>query len=413
MRNLVFLILLFFSQKPFAQDQYYLAIGESLSLKTRAFSTLKVQKKSILQIKDRGNRIVLIGKKIGKTQLIIDKQYYLVEVLKKREYETYQQLLQWQKNKRGPKIDIRKGQIIISGRILRAEDFISLTDYTNINSSFVIEADFYPHIKKQVQHFLKQHLLKNNLSFASLGFSPQLQLRLSADKKNQLSRYKKILTPYGVSPLIDKTEFGNEPIIQIQVYIAHVTKNFIRQWGVQWPSQITTTILPTNLDSFQISLNALETNGQGQVLAQPTLVTQSNKKAQFHSGGEFPIRTSTQFSNSLQWKKYGLFLNTTPAVNAQGAIRIEIDVQMSTLDQSLSSEGVPALVNSELKTQISLKEAKPILLSGFLRSNSAKGRQGLPWLQQIPIFKPLFSTGEIYNSELELVFILVPKILQN
>jgi type II secretory pathway component GspD/PulD (secretin) len=58
-----------------------------------------------------------------------------------------------------------------------------------------------------------------------------------------------------------------------------------------------------------------------------------------------------------------------------------------------------------------MQSPRPILLSGFLQQQSGQTRSGLPWLAQIPLFKPLLSTGQIYNRDYELVFILNPRIL--
>lgn len=190
----------------------------------------------------------------------------------------------------------------------------------------------------------------------------------------------------------------------------------MRTWGISWPSEATATLLAgqdLNLNPINVSLKALESQGQGQLLASPTLITESNKQAEFHSGGEFPITTTTQFNNSVQWKRYGLFLKTTPVANSQGSLKIHIDLEMSTLDQSFSNSEVPALIRSNVKTQVNMAKPQPILLSGFLRQDRGNNLSGLPWLQQIPIFKPLFSTGNVYDSELELVFILIPSFYEH
>ena len=81
-------------------------------------------------------------------------------------------------------------------------------------------------------------------------------------------------------------------------------------------------------------------------------------------------------------------------------------------DTNQSQNGIPALNRSYLKTKINMREAHPFLLSGFFQQMKQQGDSGLPWLRQIPILSPLFSSGQIYNNEFELIFILVPKVYE-
>ncbi len=125
------------------------------------------------------------------------------------------------------------------------------------------------------------------------------------------------------------------------------------------------------------------------------------------------MRTTTQFNNNVEWKRFGLFLKTTPHSNQQGHLRIEVDLEISSLEHMDNGSGVPALNRSQVKTQVNMERPRPIFISGFLQQNQGKSRSGLPWLQQIPLFSPLFSSGQIYNDDFELVFILVPQFYES
>jgi pilus assembly protein CpaC len=410
MKIVFLLIILLYSLTSIATD-FNIAIGETFSLKTKPLQNLRIQNKGIVSISDRGNSIVFTGKKLGQTQIQLGDNHYKANVLKKDHCETFNQLSEWLKYKRGPTLNINDGNIQLLGRLLRLSDFINLQEFTNSQSIFANHLELNDDLKKDIKSYVTLKLQKHNLPMGELIFEPQLQLQLSEDLKTQKTDYQKVLRPYGVDILFDENNVTQQPVIKIQVYIAHVKKSFMRQWGVSWPSEVSTNLIQgeaLKIESFNVSLNALESAGQGQLLATPTLITESNKFAEFHSGGEFPITTTNQFNNSVQWKQYGLFLKAKPITNAQKHLQILIELELSTLDQSLNTNGVPALVRSQVKTQVNMKEPTPILLSGFLRQDQGDSRSGLPWLQQIPIFKPLFSTGAIYNNELELVFILVP-----
>lgn len=409
--KILFLVLTLIPLVSLAELSHPLAIGESITLKTSALQTLRVQKKGIIRLQDEGSQLIITGQKIGKTRIQLGSKTHLIEVLKKKRFLTLNQLNTWAQNKRGPKVIIEDGEIKLKGRLLRLSDFKTLSDFTKETADFSLETKLLPPMRQKIQTFLKSLLLENNLPAGQLSFTPKASLRIPSQQKKLLSRYKKTLAPYGIQVLLDQNELTQARVIKIQVYIAHIKKSFMRQWGVNWPAETTATILAGTELNFQpltLSLKALESQGQGQLLATPTLVTESNKVAEFHSGGEFPITTKNQFNNSVQWKPYGLFLKTKPVANAQGHLKVHIDLELSTLDHSFNANNVPALIRSHVKTQVNMEKPQPILLSGFLRQDQANSRSGLPWLQQIPIFKPLFATGNIHNHELELVFILIP-----
>lgn len=410
MRQLLFILFLFIPSITFAET-HNIAIGESIELPTSPFEEITIQKKGILKLKDLQNRIFLTGKKLGETEVQIKGENHNIRVIRKPDFKTYKNLQTWAKGKRGPIIEISNNKPVILGRLLRFQDFLDLENHCKNQCKFTIQAQLENHLKPQTKKYINQLLESHNLPMGDIVYHPSLQLNLGPHLKSKKSEYSELLSPFGVSLNWDKDALAQKPVVQIKLYIAHVKKSFLREWGVEWPSKFTANLAPgspTTWTQLQISLNALEATGAGHLLASPTLITETGEVAEFHSGGEFPVTTTTQFNNSVQWKRYGLFLKTKPKSNAKGAMSIEIDLAVSSIDATQSSQGVPALIRNEVKTKVNMKRPTPILLSGFLKQQKSSNNQGLPWLSQIPVFKPLFSSGQIYDNESELLFILVP-----
>jgi hypothetical protein len=394
-----------------APQDVHLAIGETFSVKTTQFERVRIQKKGILQIKDEGHRFLLIGKKLGDTRVTIGKRQWHIQVLHKNKKESLDQLRAWLIGKRGPKIEIQKGTPRIIGRLLKIQDFLELPQHTHTKSEFHVLWQMDSVLLSDVRSYLQNTIQRNNLIRGTLLTTDIWTYQIPPHEKDNQTRYKKILQPYGIQVQVDPHSISQAPVIKIQAYIAHIKKNFLRNWGVQWPTQASASLInasAVNLDTLTATLQALEEQGQGKTLATPTLITESGKMAEFHSGGEFPIRTTTQFNNNVQWKRYGLFLKTKPIANSRGHLNIEIELELSALDRTQATADVPALNRSQVKTQINMKTPQPILLSGFMQSSEGDSQSGLPWLQQIPLFSPLFSTGQIYRDDFELVFILIP-----
>lgn len=416
MQRIPWLLFFIFSwAKTGLADTHYLAIGETWSQATTPLQELRIEKKGVVSVLDQQDQITFTGKKLGTTRVHLGEQAYKVTVLAKPVRQAQKRLSKWIKGKRGLSLEVQPDHVLIKGRWLRLQDFKSLGSLALPNGAFRQCAKANGVLKKEINAHLNQMMIENNLPPTKLGWLPHWQVHIQNQLKGELSQYKKILEPLGIEVLLHSQQITQRPIVHMQIYVAHIKKNFLREWGVDWPSKVSTQVLAHNrsqLEAFQVSLRGLESSGQGQLLATPSLLIESGETGEFHSGGEFPIRTTTQFNNNVEWKSYGLFVKTRPQANARKHIHIQIDIEMSALDQNLTSDGVPALQRSHIKTQVHMDEPKPVLISGFTKAEASSGRSGLPWLQQIPLFQPLFSNGQIYNDELDLVFILVPKFQQ-
>jgi hypothetical protein len=369
-----------------------------------------------LQIKDEGQQILLIGKKLGRTRVTLGQKSLEFVVLHKHRRQTMQRLQRWAATKRGPKIQTVNGAVEVHGRLLRVGDLLELYDLSHDQFHFRNRMKLLPAIKKEIEDEINQRLQKNNLTPGQLSIHPEWSYRVAPTVKQQLNSYKKTLNPLGIQLVVDSLQIRQQPVVQMRLYIAYVKKSFLRQWGIQWPSQVQAQWIPSQAVQWQgleASFNALEQQGEGYLLATPTLITESHQSAEFHSGGEIPIRTTTQFNNNVEWKRYGLFIKALPRANAQRHLQIDVDIEMSALDQEAGVGDLPALTRNHSKTRVNLQRPQPILLAGFLRSQQGQARSGLPWLAQIPLLQPLFSNGQIYNRDYELVFLLFPSFYES
>ena len=411
MKRLVLFFLLF----PFhSTAATILSIDRSTHISTPPGVPVRLSKNGVVSIKDLGGSIRVTAKKIGVSSITIGSKTHEVHVVHKKVYQTYEKLKPWVVGKRGLSLDIQHGHLTIIGRFLRFNDFVELGQLSDVYNDFQIRAKFDSNIKDSVKNFLKSQLLQNHLPAGVLQWAPRLQMSFQKLAGPRKSRIKKLLAPFGVLAIEDSDQFAQTPTVKIQLYIAHMKKSFLRQWGMSWPTQFSASIIPktpTQLDTFALSLNAMETQGWGKNLATPTLVTESGQMAEFSSGGEFPVVTTTQFANNVQWKEYGLRFQVTPRVSAHEQLHIDIKVDLSSLDHNQASGSIPALNRSVVKTKINMAEPRPFLISGLIEQIHQDGNSGLPWLSQIPIFKSLFSSRQIYNDEYELVFILLPKVM--
>ena len=167
-------------------------------------------------------------------------------------------------------------------------------------------------------------------------------------------------------------------------------------------------------------LQDLETRQVAQILAEPTITTVSGQKASFLSGGEFPFPVVQSSSGGLapvtiQFRPYGVKLDFTPIVNADGTIQLTVAPEVSALDYSnavtISGYTIPAISTRRAETQVELRSGQTFAISGLIDHRTVDIYDKMPGFGDIPILGKLFRSKSTSNSAVELVVLVTPTLL--
>jgi pilus assembly protein CpaC len=153
-------------------------------------------------------------------------------------------------------------------------------------------------------------------------------------------------------------------------------------------------------------VDVLKQNGLAKVLAEPTLVCLDGQKANFNAGGEIPIVTINAFSQSVEYKKFGVLLEFSPTVLAADKINLVMQQEVSDLDWANAVQGYPAFKTRKTSTTIELNDGQSFAIAGMLNHVSEESVEKFPGLGDIPILGSLFKSTAFKNKETELVFII-------
>lgn len=178
---------------------------------------------------------------------------------------------------------------------------------------------------------------------------------------------------------------------------------------------------PMNLFLYNAKLNVgvtiqdLEQKQVLQVLAEPTLTTLSGMPARFLSGGEFPFPvvegTGSSTAISIQFRPYGVKVEFTPTVNADGTIRLKLSPEVSTLDFSnavtISGFTVPALSTRRAETEVEIQDGQSFIVSGLLDHRATEIMSKVPGIGSVPILGQFFRSRNFNHSVVELVIIVM------
>lgn len=167
-------------------------------------------------------------------------------------------------------------------------------------------------------------------------------------------------------------------------------------------------------------LQDLETRQVAQILAEPTITTVSGQKASFLSGGEFPFPVVQASSGGLasitiQFRPYGVKLDFTPIVNADGTIQLTVAPEVSALDYSnavtISGYTIPAISTRKAETQVELRSGQTFAISGLIDHRTIDIYDKMPGFGDIPILGKLFRSKSTSNSAVELIVLVTPTLL--
>ncbi len=183
---------------------------------------------------------------------------------------------------------------------------------------------------------------------------------------------------------------------------------------------------PLNLLFFNSALNVgvnvqdLEQKQILQVLAEPTLTTMSGMQARFLSGGEFPFPivqggTGSATAVTITFKPYGVKVDFTPTVNADGSIHLKVNPEVSTLDYSnsvtISGFTIPALSTRRAETEVEIKDGQSFVVSGLLDHRVTDNVNKVPAIGDIPLLGQVFRSKSFQHSIIELVVLVTAHVV--
>jgi pilus assembly protein CpaC len=183
---------------------------------------------------------------------------------------------------------------------------------------------------------------------------------------------------------------------------------------------------PLNFLLFSSSLNMglilqdLQDKQILQILAEPTITTISGEKASFNSGGEFPFPVVQASAGGLasvtiSFRPYGVKLEFTPTVNADGTIRLKVAPEVSALDYSaavtIAGYSIPAISTRHAETQVELQDGQSFAISGLLDHRTTDIYNKMPGFGDIPILGQLFRSKSTTRSTAELVVLVTPTLV--
>lgn len=173
--------------------------------------------------------------------------------------------------------------------------------------------------------------------------------------------------------------------------------------------------------TINATIRAMEQSGVMRTLAEPNLTAISGETAKFLAGGEFPVPGGQSCDQTgicqiqIQFKQFGVGLEFTPVVLAEGRISMKVGTEVSELSAEgaikLASITIPALKVRRASSTIELPSGGSLVLGGLLQEQTKQSINGVPALMNLPILGPLFKSRDYMTGQTELVIMATPYIV--
>lgn len=187
----------------------------------------------------------------------------------------------------------------------------------------------------------------------------------------------------------------------------------------------TTSFLGSDILNLAALVKALGSDSESNILSTPTLVTLDNEEAEIVVAQNVPFVTG-QFTNTgantgatnpfqtIERQDVGLTLKVKPQINEGDAIKLEIQQESSSVDESGISGASDIVTNKRsIKTSVMVADRQVVVLGGLIDDKLNETTQKVPLLGDIPVLGHLFKSQRTTKTKRNLMVFLRPVILRD
>jgi type IV pilus assembly protein PilQ len=163
--------------------------------------------------------------------------------------------------------------------------------------------------------------------------------------------------------------------------------------------------------AIDFMLSMMEAHGVGKILSEPKGITQNNEKLTVKQGQQIPIQTNINNTISTQYVDAVLKLEVTPQITGEGTVFLDVTIENTQIDKSISVSGQPGLDTQSTQTKVLINDGGTVVIGGVVINNQNTTIDQVPLLGNMPLIGNLFKHTSISVTTQELMFFVTPRIL--
>jgi general secretion pathway protein D len=191
--------------------------------------------------------------------------------------------------------------------------------------------------------------------------------------------------------------------------------------------------MSVDIPAFSVMLQAMQNNGNVNVLSSPHILTTDNEQAEITVGQNVPYPSGysgvsslasaagSQASSlasllptvSVQRMDVALKLKLTPHVNESDMVRLELEQEVSDIIQENYNNLGPATSKRSAKTTIVARDQQTVVIGGLMSDRVNNSETKIPILGDIPIIGYFFKNTTKSLQKTNLLLVLTPYVIRD
>ena len=170
------------------------------------------------------------------------------------------------------------------------------------------------------------------------------------------------------------------------------------------------------LKFLSAGLRALESKGNGKVLAHPSVITIDGRPARVSLTRNYRYASGVDSNGNTTFStvESGPVLNFTPVIGRNGVVTIKVMIETGEVVRFLQAGNgaqAPETTSRRVETQVRVRHGEPFAVGGLYQESKTKSRRRIPVLGYIPLLGDLFTTRSDGHVKSEVAMIVIPYIL--
>lgn len=247
----------------------------------------------------------------------------------------------------------------------------------------------------------------------------------------------------GLASALNTASYAGSAQVNLRVRFAEVSRSELLRYGVNWnalfdngtfsfglltggalassaasgASNVVSAGLASGNVNIDAMLEALQSNGILEILAEPNITAMTGQTASFLAGGEVAVPVPVNRDTvGIEYKPFGVSLLFNPTLLPNGRIALQVRPEVSSLMGSstvdVSGYQVPSFRVRRADTRVEVGSGQTFAIAGLFQRESTQDIEKVPMLGEMPILGNLFRSKRFQRNETELVILITPYLVE-
>lgn len=171
--------------------------------------------------------------------------------------------------------------------------------------------------------------------------------------------------------------------------------------------------------TLDLELQALQSEGRGEVISNPRIITANQQEAVIKQGDEIGYVTLQQGAGgtgnfTVEFKEVVLELRVTPTITQDDRVFLDMNIKKDEVEGFTTTPlySVPNISKREITTGVLVDNGQTVVIGGVYEFSSREDLSKVPFLGDLPALGNLFRRKGNTSTKAELLVFVTPRILK-